>query len=195
MKVSFFKRVLAFCFDYFILTLVLSFITIGFNTSNESFYNDISSINKEYNEGNISASEYSDKLMEMEYEYQKDNLPVNGIKLVLFVGYFIVFGYLNRGQTLGKKLFRIRLVNSDGSNVKLSSLIIRSLFIYGIVSCIYSIICTLFLPMWVFIYSYKWVVNIETMVLFVCFLMAMYRKDGKGLHDLVSKTNVIGEVK
>lgn len=195
MKANFFKRVLAFCFDYFILTLVLSFITIGFNTSNESFYNDISSINKEYNEGNISASEYSDKLMEMEYEYQKDNLPVNGIKLVLFVGYFIVFGYLNRGQTLGKKLFRIRLVNSDGSNVKLSSLIIRSLFIYGIISCIYSIICTLFLPMWVFIYSYKWVVNIETMVLFVCFLMAMYRKDGKGLHDLVSKTNVIGEVK
>lgn len=195
MKANFFKRVLAFCFDYFILTLVLSFITIGFNTSNESFYNDISSINKEYNNGSISASEYSDKLMEMEYEYQKDNLPVNGIKLVLFVGYFIVFGYLNRGQTLGKKLFRIRLVNSDGSNVKLSSLIIRSLFIYGIVSCIYSIICTLFLPMWVFIYSYKWVVNIETMVLFVCFLMAMYRRDGKGLHDLVSKTNVIGEVK
>lgn len=195
MKANFFKRVLAFCFDYFILTLVLSFITIGFNTSNESFYNDISSINKEYNNGSISASEYSDKLMEMEYEYQRDNLPVNGIKLVLFVGYFIVFGYLNRGQTLGKKLFRIRLVNSDGSNVKLSSLIIRSLFIYGIVSCIYSIICTLFLPMWVFIYSYKWVVNIETMVLFVCFLMAMYRRDGKGLHDLVSKTNVIGEVK
>lgn len=195
MKANFFKRVLAFCFDYFILTLVLSFITIGFNTSNESFYNDISSINKEYNEGNISASEYSDKLMEMEYEYQKDNLPVNGIKLVVFIGYFIVFGYLNRGQTLGKKLFKIRVVNSDGSNVKLSSLIIRSLFIYGIVSCIYSIICTLFLPMRVFTYSYKWVVNIETMVLFVCFLMAMYRKDGKGLHDLVSKTNVIGEVK
>ncbi len=195
MKANFLKRVLAFCFDYFILTLVLSFITIGFNTSNESFYEDISSISKEYNDGNISTSEYSDKLMELEYDYQKDNLPINGIKLVVFIGYFIVFGYLNRGQTLGKKLFKIRVVNSDGSYVKLSSLIIRSLFIYGIVSCIYSIICTLFLPTRVFTYSYKWVVNIETMVLFVCFLMAMYRKDGKGLHDLVSKTNVIGEVK
>ena len=102
---------------------------------------------------------------------------------------------MNKGQTLGKKIFKIRVVNDDGSTVKLSSLIIRSLFIYGIVSCTYCIICTSFLPIKVFTYSYKWVVNIETMVLFVCFLMAMYRKDGKGLHDLVSKTNVIGEVK
>ena len=133
--------------------------------------------------------------MELEYEYQKDNLPVNIINIVLFIGYFIVFGYLNKGQTLGKKIFKIRVVNDDGSTVKLSSLIIRSLFIYGIVSCTYCIICTSFLPIKVFTYSYKWVVNIETMVLFVCFLMAMYRKDGKGLHDLVSKTNVIGEVK
>ncbi len=58
-----------------------------------------------------------------------------------------------------------------------------------------TLLFVLFLPIKVFTYSYKWVVNIETMVLFVCFLMAMYRKDGKGLHDLVSKTNVIGEVK
>ena len=28
MKANFLKRVLAFCFDYFILTLVLSFITV-----------------------------------------------------------------------------------------------------------------------------------------------------------------------
>lgn len=195
MKVSFLKRVLAFCFDYFILTLVLSFITVGFNTYNESFYKEISNINNDYSEGNISASEYSDKLMELEYDYQKENLPVNIINIVLFIGYFIVFCYLNKGQTLGKMIFKIRVVNNDGSNVKLSSLIIRSLFIYGIVSCTYSIICTLFLPAKVFVYSYKWVVNIETMILFVCFLMVMYRKDGKGLHDLVSRTNVIGEVK
>ena len=31
MKANFLKRALAFCFDYFILTLVLSFITVGFN--------------------------------------------------------------------------------------------------------------------------------------------------------------------
>ncbi len=103
MKANFLKRVLAFCFDYFILTLVLSFITVGFNTSNESFYTEISNISKEYNEGNISVNEYNDKLMKLEYEYQKDNLPVNIINIVLFIGYFIVFGYLNKGQTLGKK--------------------------------------------------------------------------------------------
>ena len=84
MKANFLKRVLAFCFDYFILTLVLSFITVGFNTSNESFYTEISNISKEYNEGNISVNEYNDKLMELEYEYQKDNLPVNIINIVLF---------------------------------------------------------------------------------------------------------------
>ena len=77
MKANFLKRVLAFCFDYFILTLVLSFITVGFNTSNESFYTEISNISKEYNEGNISVNEYNDKWIHVsvnnDYNRWKDN--------------------------------------------------------------------------------------------------------------------------
>ena len=193
MKANFLKRVLAFCFDYFILTLVLSFITVGFNTSNESFYTEISNISKEYNEGNISVNEYNDKLMKLEYEYQKDNLPVNIINIVLFIGYFIVFGYLNKGQTLGKKIFKIRVVNDDGSTVKLSSLIIRSLFIYGIITSLYSVISINFLNMKDFNYSVSVVSVVESMILIICTLMMLYKKDGRGLHDIIAKTNVIGE--
>lgn len=195
MKASFFKRISAFCIDYVILTLVLSFITTGVITNNGSFYEDITEISNEYTDGNINASEYNDKIMKLEYDYQKLNMPVNIVNVVLFIGYFVFFGYLNKGQTLGKKLFKIRVVDKSGDRVKLSSMIIRSLFIYGIVSCMYCIICTLLSLSEVFIFSYKYIVNIESILLFICFLMVMYRKDGRGLHDLVAKTNVIGEVK
>ena len=66
MKANFLKRVLAFCFDYFILTLVLSFITMGFNTDSKSFYTEIGNIDKEYKAGNIDVLEYNNRLLELE---------------------------------------------------------------------------------------------------------------------------------
>lgn len=195
MKASFFRRIGAFCTDYVILTLILSFITAGVITNNSSFYTEINDIGKLYADGEISTSEYNDKIMKLEYDYQKLNVSVNIVNVVLFVGYFVLFGFFNKGQTLGKKLFKIRVVDKSGDNVSLSSMVIRSLFIYGIISCFYCIICTLLSLSDIFIYSYKYVVNIESILLFICFLMVMYKKDGRGLHDLVAKTNVIGEVK
>ena len=194
MKASFFKRVSAYVIDYIIIMIALLGITASMNIGSD-ITDDINDLTNEYRNGEITIEEYTEKVLPLNYELTKRKLPANIATVVVFIGYYVIFAYFNKGQTLGKKICKIKVVNIDGDKPNIWNMLIRSLFIYGIVSCAYSIICTSFLPIKVFTYSYKWVVNIETMVLFVCFLMAMYRKDGKGLHDLVSKTNVIGEVK
>ena len=46
-----------------------------------------------------------------------------------------------------------------------------------------------------FIYIYTIVGYVEFFVIIVSFFMVTYKKDGKGLHDMIAGTNVIEEVK
>lgn len=49
--------------------------------------------------------------MPLNYELTKRKLPVNVATSVVFIGYYIIFAYFNKGQTLGKKLLKIKVVN------------------------------------------------------------------------------------
>lgn len=195
MKASLFKRILAFLFDYFIISLALSIITIGFNFNNNGYSKDLNKIVNDYKNGEITSSEYTKQILDLEFDVQKDNLPINGVSCALFIGYFIIFGYLNNGQTIGKKIFKIKVVNKKEENVSFWNMLIRSLFLYGILSTLYSIICVLFFDINVFNYGYKIIGTAESLFLFISLLMVMYRTDGRGLHDLIGGTIVIGEVK
>lgn len=195
MKASFFKRILAFALDYFIVALFLSLITVGFNMNNNKYNDKIKDVMNDYKNGDITAEKYAEEVVNIEYDIQKSNLPVNGVSSALFIGYFIIFGYLNKGQTLGKKIFKIKVVNKDGERVGFGNILLRSLFIYGILSSLFSIACVLFFNVNVFSYGYKIIGTIETIILFVSFFMVLYKKDGRGLHDLIGGTNVVEEVK
>lgn len=190
MKASFFKRMLAFLMDYFIISLVLSFITMGFSIDSKKYNSELNDIMNNFRNGNITTQEYTTQILELEYDLQKNNLPVNGVSCALFIGYFIIFGYMNKGQTLGKKIFKIKVVNKDGEKASFWNILLRSLFIYGILSNLYSVICVLFFNISVFDYGYKIIGTIESVFLFVSFLMIIYKKDGRGLHDLIGGTYV-----
>ena len=72
-------------------------------------------------------------------------------------------------------------------------MLVRSLFIYGIITSLYSIITINFLSMNDFSYSVSVISIIECMFIVITVLMMLYKKDGRGLHDIIAKTNVIGE--
>ena len=71
-------------------------------------------------------------------------------------------------------------------------MVIRGLLIYGIVTTLYSTISINFLDMEKFNYSVSVISAIESMIIIVI-LMMLYKKDGRGLHDIIAKTNVIRE--
>ena len=103
MKVDFFKRIFAYLIDYFIIMIVLMGITA-------SVTKEINDVMNDYKEGNITVEEYTEKVMPLNYELTKRKLPVNVATSVVFIGYYIIFAYFNKGQTLGKKLLKIKVV-------------------------------------------------------------------------------------
>ena len=188
MKASFFKRMGAFILDYFIVIFIVSLITMGFNSNKTNDLTDkMSKLLSDYQNGEITIDEYKD---EINYELQKSNLTSNIVSVTLYIGYFVVFATLNKGQTLGKKLLKIKVVNKDGEKPSIWNMLLRSLFIYNIVSALFSIIFVN-----TFTYIYTIVGYVEFFVIIVSFFMVTYKKDGRGLHDMIAGTNVIEEVK
>lgn len=196
MKASFFKRLGAFIIDYFIVIFIISMITMGFSSSTT---NDISKkaseLVSDYQNEKITAEEYTEKYSKLSYELQKSNVNMNIASITLYVGYFIIFATLNRGQTLGKKLFKIKVVSKDNKDVNVWNMLIRSLLIYNLISAIFSVIFVNFLSVDAFTNVYMIIGYIEYFIMIVSFFMVTYKKDGRGLHDIIAGTNVIEEVR
>ena len=74
-------------------------------------------------------------------------------------------------------------------------MIVRSLLIYGIFTLLYSIVFVNILDKYIFTYGYMLIDYITVIFVMIAFFMILYRKDGRGLHDVIARTYVIEEVK
>lgn len=195
MKASFIKRLGAFIIDTILLSIIFSLVTISFTNNTNDINNELNKLLEQYENSEITIEEYNDKVIDLNYELQKDSFISNIVNVVLYVGYFVVFGYLNRGQTLGKKIVKIKVVNKDKDKPSILNMIIRSLFIYGICTLLFSIIFVNILEAVIFTTGYMIITYIEAIFMIIAFFMVLYKKDGRGLHDLMAGTCVIEEVK
>ena len=48
--------------------------------------------------------------------------------LIIFMLYNVLFAYFNDGQTLGKKIFKLRVVKKEGEKASIENFLVRSLF-------------------------------------------------------------------
>ena len=120
----------------------------------------------------------------------------NGLALVLTIGYFVVFQYMNKGKTFGKMALAIQVV--DANTEKPTSIIkglIRSLIILGILSSCLELIFINFLAKDSYMTGYLAIGAIELIFIIVSVIFILYRQDGRGLHDLMANTKVIREGK
>ena len=192
MKANFIQRALAYLLDIFILSFIFSIITIGFkpNTEIEEKYNEVYD---NYIKGEITAEQYLDEYTDVLYDMQKANALPNAINTVLIIVYFIVFQYLNKGQTIGKKLLKIKIVNEDKKEISPKQMLIRGIMIYPILSSLINIILFFNVSRKVYMTSYLTIGAIESLILFLSAIFILYRNDKKALHDIVSKSIVIKE--
>lgn len=193
MKASFFKRLGAYLLDTIFLTIIVAITTIGMTSKEyDDAYNKYLELNEKYMAQEITIGEYLDDISPLMYTMNKSSVLVTGINVGLSIAYFIVFQYLNKGQTLGKKLLKIKVVE-NGKDPSLKSMIIRSILIDSIFSGLIGIIFIFVLNQNTYYLGYSIVQMIETMFIFVSALFVLYRKDKLGLHDIIAHTEVLEE--
>lgn len=193
MKASFFKRLVAYFIDILFISMIVSLITTGISTTKqEKILEKQYEIIEKYGEEQITLDEYNKELGLISYDLQKANLIPSTITLVLSVAYFIVFQYLNKGQTLGKKMLRLR-VQEKGEPPRLKSIIIRTIIINNILSMFLAITLIYVLSRNNYYSVYGIISTVESVFIFASAILILYRKDKLGLHDIIAHTQVIDE--
>ncbi len=192
-KALFVQRFVAFILDIFIVSSIASLISYPFL--------DTKSINKLNNESNELIEKYTAKEIDMNtyavevknigYQLSQKQGVVSLVTLFLSVLYFIVYQYYNNGQTVGKKLMKIRVSSSTNKEITMNSFIFRSLIINSILVDMISFAIVIFGNETTYFYGVAICGIIKYTLLLICGFMVMWSKSGMGLHDRIAHTTVV----
>lgn len=193
------KRVMAYIIDILIVSIVVS-LFVGQSFINpyvdeyNKYYEEYMDLYQQVQDGEVDTTteEYKDNVIELSYNVNKYKVVSSSISLVATFLYFAVLQWALKGQTLGKKIMKIRVVaNNEDKKLNVGNYMLRSIILNNIV---FSII----LIVGVFIFKANGYYNLMSVVSYlqllvttVIMLMVVLRKDFRGLHDFVAGTKVI----
>ncbi len=135
MKAKFFDRLTAYIIDVIIISLITSIIFTSIPTNNKELEKQLSSLQDEVLSNNITYEEFVDEYQDLYYKNKKDTMTQSAITLTITIAYFVIFQYMNKGQTIGKKILHLRVVdNNTEKPLSIFKGLIRSLLIWNILS-------------------------------------------------------------
>lgn len=196
MQTTFFKRACAYVLDFVIISLLVSLLSfVPFLNPNRvqysEKYNELLEVRDQYVESQISEEEFEQAYKPIAYEIYRLNTNYVIIDLVCVLLYFGVFQYFFEGQTVGKKLFGIRVVSNNENKLTLLNFILRSIVLSNVIISIALQCIVHFMDVEHYYPVYSNVNLVGTIILYIILFMALVRQDGRGLHDFVGGTKVI----
>lgn len=169
----------------------------------KNYKNYYSLVEKKYEDKEISKKEYNGILEEAEdkyevlykdyyYQIKKYSILTNIIYVVVILLYFVGFQLLT-GQTLGKKIMKLKVASIKGDGkVKPMQYFIRALILYNTVFYLIDVFVVLTVGKnncYNVLYAFGLLQNVIEWI--ILFMIAM-NQDGRGLHDLLASTIVLG---
>lgn len=206
-------RISAFLVDIFfvvVLTVLIgnvSFLNPGLYTSDDAYtkymevYDEL--LTNVNTTDEVKINEINDKMKVVVKDYEKSNKFIYLYYLIFTFIYFVIFQWWNKGQTLGKKLFKLKVVDDNEENPNIFKYILRTLFngsslIMGVnfillVRLIFLFIGGIGSNTFYNIYlGTQYAAYIFELVFIVVYLV---NKKNKGLDDIIAGTKVISTKK
>lgn len=189
------RRIWAFLIDMLFISIILGMLQeITFlnpyydkylETSDETFL----IMEDMMNDNKVDQDRLLNNLYDLNY-YSKYDLI---IKVVVYIGYFGIFTYFNKGQTLGKKLMKIKVVNKDDTRVSFKNLFIREIILFGLYADILNLLLLNLSNHNIYLISNIIISSLASDITLIAYILAIFKKDKLGLHDILSKTKVVHE--
>ena len=197
------KRVIAYFIDIMLVVLAASMLaSISYlNPQLKSYgrvYDEYLKVYEEHKtnkDKNTEAEEekYNSKMAELNYELDKNNIYGTVISIVLIISYFAIFQKYNGGQTLGKKIMKIRVEN----NLSLPKYLLRTIILNNTWINALRAILVATVSKKTYISASEVLTIAALLVESAIIVMVVTRDDNRGLHDLIvgSKVNLLPEIK
>ena len=187
------KRACAYLIDL-MLVLIISSLFTGIEALNpnadkyEETYDKYKTIISNTTDINTINNE---EIMNVTYDMSKYGLSVSVINLVVTFLYFVVFQYMNNGKTVGKMLMKIKVVSKDRKKLKFDQILLRAIIINSILSSLILVIVLAFASKSVYLSRSRYIQFVDMTLVFASIIMILFKADGRGLHDIIGRTEVI----
>ena len=194
------KRICAYLIDSIIIFAIITlFSKIEILNPNTKEYNEaINQYYEVYEDYMISIKNGGSELINLQnqindisYSVSKNSIPTSILNIVITILYFVIFQYFNNGQTIGKRLLGIKIINKSKEKPTFTQILIRSIIIYGFVTTISSLVILSCCSKEVYFNTYTYLSSIESILILLSFVVMLFREDKRGLHDLIAGTSVI----
>lgn len=192
MKVSFKKRLFAYLIDFVLLTTIVTIINCVLPTTTKQveINKELDSLQQNLLDGEIDNKQYFDGYKKLLPELDKSNMAINVCNLVFILGYFIIIPVVNNGQTLGKKILKIKIEKIDG-NLTIRDMIIRNFITTSLLQLMISSTLVYIVNNDIYYNLSIFVSLLQILLVIITSFMIIYRKDEKGVQDLITGTQVI----
>jgi uncharacterized RDD family membrane protein YckC len=187
-----FKRLLAYLVDIVIVFLVSVFIFSLpiFKKYQENYLNTVDTLYKDIVESGSSEITEEENIQTL-YDLNTAMLPFLIISAGTTIFYFGILSYVTNYQTLGKKILKIKVSSVKGKDIKPYIYLLREIIITNFVFRILNIIIIINCG------PSKWnmynnaISNASTFFYALIIGFMIFRNDERGLHDLITGTEVI----
>ena len=192
-KPFFFPRLIAYVIDtVLVLALMLGIACVlPVNSNHQKYMDEYKTIQADLIDGKITKKEFTNRYKDVVYDLDYTNTLVSLTQTVVFILYFIVFQYYNKGQTIGKKIMRIKVISTKDKEVSLDQIAIHALIANSIIINLLLVASVLFIGREYYYYASLGLQLINYFVIIVALVMIIFRKDGKGIHDVLANTKVV----
>jgi len=190
------KRIGAYLIDIIIVSIIAAVLSniSALNSQLDSYvdvYDEYIKIQSEYKNEKIKEEEFEKKLNHLSYELEKCSVASSIISLACIIAYFGIFQYSQNGRTIGKKIFKLKVVKNDDKDLSIGRFLLRSVILNSIIFTVANIVCVSVLKQSDYMKCAKFISNFELIVQILIFIMMVMSENNRGLHDYIAGTKVI----
>ncbi len=192
-KASFLQRLSAYMIDIFLVSFVAALLSYAFldYESIEKLDNSYMEVSEKALNGEVSLQVFTVESASIVYQMASKQGVTTIMTLFLTVLYFVVYQYYNDGQTMGKKIMKIKVVSNDSRSLTMNNYIYRACVIDSLLVNIFIFILLLFGKDMVYFVGAGTLRLIDYSILFVSAIMVLSSKNGRALQDVLANTKVI----
>ena len=143
-------------------------------------------------------NKYDKKMKEYELQVKQLNRTITrnsviyyAIYIAFVLAYFGIFQYSFNGQTFGKRLMQLKIINNKNEPLKIWQTLLRTFILFNLWYYIVILIISYCLNGSDYYSVYSILNNINSVISLLIVIMLVMNKDGRSLHDYISFTKVV----
>lgn len=192
-KALFSQRFVAFMIDLFLVSALTTLVTtfIPTNGTIDKLYDQQTKIIENYTSQKITMEEYVNQLVDISYDIAKQTGIATLIGIAISLLYYVLYVYKNDGQTIGKKMMKIKIKKKNDDQLTMNDLLFRTMILQGTLVSIIGFCTILFLDKDTYLATNSLLNLVQYSILLVSFFLIAFTKEKQGLHDKLVGTIVV----